>query len=82
MGIRHVGYSSPFCPQKLALTSPISSGHSVGIVRSKTGGTEFVVLMEKERKTDPVILLKLDILEGPCSSSSRTESALHGLCAN
>jgi hypothetical protein len=29
-------------PQKLALTSPTSGGHSVGIVRSRTQTTEFV----------------------------------------
>jgi hypothetical protein len=28
-------------PQKLALTSPTSGGHSVGIVRSRTQATEF-----------------------------------------
>jgi hypothetical protein len=31
-------------PQKLALTSPISGGRSVGIVRSRTQATEFVCL--------------------------------------
>jgi hypothetical protein len=30
-----------FYPQKLALTSPISGGRSVGIVRSRTQATEF-----------------------------------------
>jgi hypothetical protein len=29
-------------PQKLALTSPISGGNSVGIVRSRTQATEFM----------------------------------------
>jgi hypothetical protein len=29
-------------PQKLALTSPTSGGHSVGILRSRTHTTEFV----------------------------------------
>jgi hypothetical protein len=32
-------------PQTLALTSPISGGHSVGIVRSQTQATEFVLLI-------------------------------------
>jgi hypothetical protein len=32
-------------PQKLALTSPTSGGHSVGIVRSRTKATEFVYLL-------------------------------------
>jgi hypothetical protein len=30
-----------FYPQKLALTSPISGGRSVGILRSRTRATEF-----------------------------------------
>jgi hypothetical protein len=32
---------NPLYPQKLVLTSPTSSGRSVGIVRSRTNGTEF-----------------------------------------
>jgi hypothetical protein len=32
-------------PQKLALTSPTSGRRSVGIVRSRTKATEFVVLL-------------------------------------
>jgi hypothetical protein len=32
----------PSIPQKLALTSPTSSGRSVGIVRSRTKATELV----------------------------------------
>jgi hypothetical protein len=32
-------------PQKLALTSPTSSGHSVGIVRLRTKATEFVCFL-------------------------------------
>jgi hypothetical protein len=32
-------------PQKLALTSPASSGCSVGIVRSRTKASEFVCLL-------------------------------------
>jgi hypothetical protein len=31
-------------PQKLAATSPTSGGHSVGIVRSRTQATEFLVV--------------------------------------
>jgi hypothetical protein len=31
-------------PQKLALTSPTSGGHSVGIIRSRTQTTEFLSL--------------------------------------
>jgi hypothetical protein len=38
--------SSPrgtFYPQKLAVTSPTSGGHSVGIVRSRNQATEFSI---------------------------------------
>jgi hypothetical protein len=34
---------SPLYPQKLALTSPTSGGHSVGTVRSRTKATELMV---------------------------------------
>jgi hypothetical protein len=33
-----------FYPQTLALTSPTSGGRSIGIVRSRTNATEFIVL--------------------------------------
>jgi hypothetical protein len=35
-------------PQKLALTSPTSGGRSVGIVRSRTQATVFVVCLPKK----------------------------------
>jgi hypothetical protein len=35
-GSTHTDYATPLYPQKLALTSPTSSGLSVGIVRSRT----------------------------------------------
>jgi hypothetical protein len=35
-------------PQKLAKTSPISGGRSVGIVRSRTQATELIKLRERE----------------------------------
>ena len=35
--------ATPLYPQKLALTSPTSGGRSVGIVRSRTKATEFVL---------------------------------------
>ena len=41
MGIRCADHVTPFCPQKLALTSPTGGGRSVGIVRSRTKATEF-----------------------------------------
>jgi hypothetical protein len=40
----HADYAAPLCPQKLALTSPTSSGCSVGIGHSQTQATEFVCL--------------------------------------
>jgi hypothetical protein len=39
VGIRHTDHATLY-PQKLALTSPTSSGHAVGIVRSQTKATE------------------------------------------
>jgi hypothetical protein len=41
VGIRCAGHVTPLYPQKLALTSPTGSGHSVGIVRSRTKATEW-----------------------------------------
>jgi hypothetical protein len=41
MGIRCADHATPTIPQKLALTSPTSSGRSVGIVYSRTKATEF-----------------------------------------
>ena len=40
MGIRCADHVTPLYPQKLALTSPIGGGRSVGIVRSRTKATE------------------------------------------
>jgi hypothetical protein len=42
LGIHHADHVASLYPQKLALTSPTSGGHSVGIVRSWTQATEFV----------------------------------------
>jgi hypothetical protein len=41
-GIRHADHATPSSPQKLALTSLISGGPSVGIVLSRTEAIEFV----------------------------------------
>jgi hypothetical protein len=41
VGIRHADYVIPLYPQTLALTSPTSGGHSVGIVRSRIQNTQF-----------------------------------------
>ena len=43
MGIRCTDHVTPLYPQKLALTSPTGGGRSVGIVRSRTEATEFLV---------------------------------------
>ena len=44
VGIRCADHVTPLYPQKLALTSPIGGGRSVGIVRSRTKATEFSFL--------------------------------------
>jgi hypothetical protein len=53
MEIREYGRRDPsrwscgiFYPQKLALTSPTSGGHSVGIVRLRTKATEFRISLD------------------------------------
>ena len=43
VGIRCADHVTPLYPQKLALTSPTGGGRSVGIVRSRTKATEFVI---------------------------------------
>jgi hypothetical protein len=43
--IRHADYTTPFYPQKLALTSPTSDGRLVGIVRSRTKPTELILFI-------------------------------------
>jgi hypothetical protein len=52
--IREYGRRDPLCwprdtfhPQKLAPTSPTNGGCSVGMVRSRTKATEFVVIVKK-----------------------------------
>ena len=37
-------HATPLYPQKLALTSPTGGGRSVGIVRSRTKATEFIII--------------------------------------
>jgi hypothetical protein len=46
VGIHCADHVTPRYPQKLALTSLIGSGRSVGIVRSWTKGTEFSLVYE------------------------------------
>ena len=43
MGTRCADHVTPLYPQKLALPSPTGGGRSVGIVRSRTKATEFIV---------------------------------------
>ena len=43
VGTRCADHVTPLYPQKLALTSPTGGGPSVGIVRSRTKATEFLV---------------------------------------
>jgi hypothetical protein len=43
VGIGHADHVVPSIRKTLALTSPTSGGHSVGIVRSRTQATEFVL---------------------------------------
>ena len=43
MGTRCADHVTPLYPQKLALTLPTGGGRSVGIVRSRTKTTEFVL---------------------------------------
>jgi hypothetical protein len=45
VGIRRADYAIPLYPPKLALTSPTSGGRSIGIVRSRTQATEFVLFV-------------------------------------
>jgi hypothetical protein len=49
-GIRRADHATPFVRRKLTLTSPTSGGRSVGIVRSRTEATEFL-LMPYERQS-------------------------------
>jgi hypothetical protein len=41
VGIRCADQATPLYPQKLALTSPTSGRHSVGVVHLRTKATEF-----------------------------------------
>jgi hypothetical protein len=46
-GLENREYGSRDPSQNLALTSPTSSGLSVGIVRSRTKTTEFIIIMNQ-----------------------------------
>ena len=51
MGIRCADHVTPLYPQKLALTSPTGGGRFVGIVRSRTKATEWV-MPDARRKSE------------------------------
>jgi hypothetical protein len=48
VGIRHADHVAPYICKKLALTSPTSGGHSVGIVRLRTAATEFITSLVQD----------------------------------
>ena len=50
VGIRCADHVTPLYPQKFALTSPTGGGRSVGIVRSRTKATEFLVIFSVMNK--------------------------------
>jgi hypothetical protein len=50
VGIRHADHATLLYQQKLALTSPVSGGRSVGIVRSRNKVTELLVIANAEVK--------------------------------
>jgi hypothetical protein len=48
VGILLADHTTPYISKKLALTSPTSCGHPVGIVRSQTQDTEFMLDVSEE----------------------------------
>jgi hypothetical protein len=46
VGIRRADHATLLYPQKLTLTSPTNSGHFVGIVRSRTQATEYLLYIQ------------------------------------
>ena len=51
-GTRCADDVTPLYPQKLPLTSPTGGGRSVGIVRVRTKGTEFMYVLEGVKAGD------------------------------
>jgi hypothetical protein len=45
VGIRRADYATSLYPLKLAVTSPTSSGRSVGIIRSRTQATDVLLIL-------------------------------------
>jgi hypothetical protein len=56
------------CPQTLALTSPTSGGRSVGIVRSRTKATEFIICCSNSHFTR--IIINMERIETLLSSQN------------
>jgi hypothetical protein len=68
------------CPQKLVLTSPTSGGRSVGIVRSRTQTTEFVVCLRRTAAAEvrgvPLVLrIPHEQLNSHCAASASPHSS-------
>jgi len=61
VGNRCADHVTPLYPQKLALTSPTDSGHSVGIVRSRTKATEFSLVFMDGAVTTGELRLTVEI---------------------
>jgi hypothetical protein len=55
VGTRCADHVTPLYPQKLAQTSPIGGGRSVGIVRSRTKATEFFFFFDLAVQTSDVV---------------------------
>ena len=67
MGIRCADHVTPLYLQKLALTSPIGGGRSVGVVRSRTKATEFFFYYLLKRVPDmSPFFVTTEFLHNPC----------------
>jgi hypothetical protein len=66
-GIRRADYLTSLYPQKLALTSSTSGGRSVGLVRSRTQATDFILNRRLWRCYIGIIILYeyIDIIHRP-----------------
>jgi hypothetical protein len=80
---REYGLGGPLCwprntyPQKLELTSPTSSGRSVGIVRSRTQATEYTVKhMSTNRRSIAEVTISSHCLEHMSTVQGNATSSL------
>ena len=53
---------TPLYPQKLASTSPTGGGRSVGIVRSRTRATEFIIIIIIIPDDDLIVVIMIIIV--------------------